>query len=112
MIGNQSASIVDAVASLDPIRVEKSATVDVGTSVSFYGSSSQGLHALTYNWSFRDGSISNDPNPTHAYARAGTYEVALVVQDGSGRMDLDRVTLRVRQPVPAVDFPGVVVVRP
>lgn len=40
---------------------------------------------LSYLWSFGDGATSTEPNPTHAYAMPGSYEVTLEVTDpGSG----------------------------
>ena len=38
----------------------------------------------TYEWSFGDGATASGRNVRHAYARSGTYEVALVVRDDSG----------------------------
>jgi len=106
-VGTDGAGSVDAVASVDAVRSVKSTVVDVGTPVAFYGAASRGVHPLSFAWSFRDGSSSAERDLTHTYAHPGTYDVALVVQDGSGRMDLDRVTVRVREPLPGVDFPGV-----
>ena len=41
--------------------------------------------ALRYTWTFGDGQSSTDQSPVHAFAAAGTYEVALEVLDpGSG----------------------------
>jgi large repetitive protein len=37
---------------------------------------------LTYAWSFGDGSTSEQPNPSHAYANEGSHEVVLVVSNG------------------------------
>ncbi len=47
------------------------------------GSSDPDGGALTYSWSFGDGTVGNGPNPTHAYAEAGNYTVTLVVNDGA-----------------------------
>ena len=56
-----------------------------GQSVQFDGSGSSDSegHALTYDWSFGDGSTSTGVMPTHTYAAAGTYEVTLQVCDAS-----------------------------
>ncbi len=35
--------------------------------------------SFSYQWSFGDGSSASVPNPTHAYAAAGTYAVSLTV---------------------------------
>jgi len=37
----------------------------------------------SWKWSFGDGTISNQKNPSHIYWQAGTYTVKLVVQTGS-----------------------------
>ncbi len=37
---------------------------------------------LTYSWDFGDNSTSNEENPTHTYAKNGTYAVKLTVSDG------------------------------
>ena len=35
----------------------------------------------SWHWTFGDGQTSNETNPVHAYAQAGTYEVCLVVSN-------------------------------
>jgi len=47
------------------------------------GSSDSEGHALTYDWSFGDGSTGTGVMPTHTYATAGTYVVTLQVCDSS-----------------------------
>ncbi len=37
---------------------------------------------LTYSWSFGDGGISTQANPTHTYAQPGQYTARLTVSDG------------------------------
>ncbi|MFC5491542.1 PKD domain-containing protein [Nocardioides caricicola] len=37
-----------------------------------------------YAWSFGDGDTSTEPNPSHAYATGGTYDVTLTVTDDGG----------------------------
>ncbi|TLZ63246.1 MAG: PKD domain-containing protein, partial [Methanobacteriota archaeon] len=97
---------VVANASLDPAGSVTSTDVLVGDSVGFYGSSSSGPSPLQYTWYFRDGETSTLADATHAFRSPGSYEVALVVRDAWGRMDLDRVTVNVRQPLPGIDFIG------
>ena len=101
-----AAQDVVASASFDPVGSVISKDVLVGDSVGFYGSSSTGLAPLQYSWFFRDGETSTRADATHAYRNPGSYEVALVVRDARGRMDLNRVTVHVRQPLPGVDFIG------
>jgi PKD repeat protein len=59
----------------------------IGSAVTFDGSASSDVEAsaLTYTWSFGDGStlVTASPNPTHTYAAAGIYAVTLLVGDGS-----------------------------
>lgn len=38
----------------------------------------------TWAWDFGDGAVSSEPNPVHAYATAGSYQVALTVTDSGG----------------------------
>jgi hypothetical protein len=43
------------------------------------------LHDPSYwTWSFGDGTTSTLPNPTHRYARAGTYQVTVTVRNTRG----------------------------
>ena len=61
-------------------------TGPIGQSVTFNSSASQGS-ALTYAWSFGDGSTppeASQANPVHQYAAAGTFTVALTVSNANG----------------------------
>jgi type 1 glutamine amidotransferase len=40
--------------------------------------------ALSYSWSFGDGTTSTLQNPTHAYTQLGFYDATLTVTDGKG----------------------------
>lgn len=73
----------------------------VGVSVKFDGSSSfdPDGDALSYAWNFGDGSPGEGVNPSHAYAEAGTYYVALTVSDGTAT----------RRPMPGLGFAKVVI---
>lgn len=63
---------------------------------------STGPDNLTYSWNFGDTTSSNEQNPRHNYASAGTYTVQLTVTDAnSGQSD----TASARVTVP-VDTPG------
>ena len=48
------------------------------------GSSDADGAISSYEWSFGDGATASGRSVRHAYARPGTYEVALVVRDDSG----------------------------
>jgi PKD repeat protein len=66
-----------------------------GQSVVFDGSGSADPNGdpLTYNWDFGDGGMGEGVETSHIYAAAGTYRVALVVNDG--QLDSDAVTTTV-----------------
>jgi PKD repeat protein len=49
----------------------------------------------TWHWDLGDGSTSSDPNPIHAFAQPGRYEVALVVDNAFGQ-DHSTATVVVR----------------
>jgi PKD repeat protein len=58
-------------------------TVDKDESVQFVGSNSTDPDGddLTFCWTFGDGNISHENNPTHTYQSGGTFEVTLTVDD-------------------------------
>jgi len=62
---------------------------------------------MIFLWSFGDGTQSTNQEPTHAYARPGTYSVALIVRDRHGQEDTVTVTNAVRvipPPPPVASF--------
>ncbi|MBA3501878.1 MAG: M43 family zinc metalloprotease [Myxococcota bacterium] len=60
---------------------------------------------LKYNWTFGDGTMSTDKNPTHTYTTAGTFNVTLeVVDPGSGFHTFTMpVTIEALPPPPTPD---------
>ncbi len=66
--------------------------------VSFSSSVSGGTPPYTYAWSFGDGGVSSNPNPTHAYASPGTYAMGLVVIDHEGTVAHAGVSINVQIP--------------
>ena len=54
--------------------------------------------ALTYRWSFGDGSTSNSASPSYLYDQPGTYEVSLVVADSQGWVASAGTTVEVLAP--------------
>jgi len=54
--------------------------------------------ALTYLWDFADGSTATDAAPTHAFAAAGSYVVAVTVNDSKGGSANGSVTVVVTAP--------------
>lgn len=49
------------------------------------------LTGVTYAWSFGDGATSSEASPTHAYAKAGVYEVRLRATDATGTNEIVRL---------------------
>jgi len=55
-----------------------------------------GKAPLSYVWKFGDGTPdSNEANPKHTYAKAGTYRADLEVKDSSGDSDSDYLEITV-----------------
>lgn len=75
----------------------------VGESVLFTGGSDPDGDPITREWDFGDGTaVSSEPAPTHAYAAAGPYTVALSVTDDRGGFGSTSRDLTVSpQPPPA-----------
>ena len=55
---------------------------DAGQMVSFVGTADGGTAPYVYSWSFGDGSGRMGSTVTHTYSSAGTFTVALTVNDG------------------------------
>lgn len=74
--------VVAAVGQLQPTALfNNNAPHPLGTATQFTNLS---LNALSYEWNFGDGSATSTAvNPTHTYARMGTYLVTLVATNGS-----------------------------
>jgi PKD repeat protein len=61
--------------------------------VQFTGSASGGSPPYSYSWDFKDGSLSNQQNPSHTYSNAGTYAAKLTATDSQGTTATSSVTI-------------------
>jgi len=97
------------VRALDKIKVDFSPIPDrpsVSESVLFQNASTylaDGSTSPSWEWSFGDGAGSNEENPRHAYAAAGTYSVRLRVTLDGMTEEFTR-TVEVGQPTVRVEF--------
>lgn len=66
------------------------------------GSSDPDGDALTFAWSFGDGTSSSGESVTHAYQSAGTYTVRLIATDIRGLADTTFTTATVESPTEAI----------
>jgi uncharacterized protein (TIGR03437 family) len=84
------------------------ATGQANVAVSFQGSATPGgcAAAPVYDWNFGDGTPhSNQQNPTHTYAIAGTYTWTLTTSVDTGTMMIDTVVGGVGEGNPALMAP-------
>jgi PKD repeat protein len=52
----------------------------------------------SYEWNFGDGSVGAEPNPTHVYTAAGTFNVSLTITDDDGVADIAAISVIVSGP--------------
>ncbi len=72
--------------------------------VSFSDSSSDSDGSImTWAWDFGDGNSSSVQNPSHSFAAAGSYVVALTVTDDGGASDTESVNVTVAAAPPGID---------
>ncbi len=60
-----------------------SGTEDIAVTFNGSGSSDPDGNALTYLWNFGDGKSGSGIQPSHTYMAGGTYNVSLIVNDGT-----------------------------
>ncbi len=65
--------------------------------IKFTDKSYGGTEPYTYNWSFDDGSYSNEPDPTYKYKDKGTYTVTLTVTDANGDTNSTSIQIKVTE---------------
>jgi len=69
----------------DAVFVVDSNTANVGDKIEFHDASIDiDGEVVSWNWSFGDGSTSNERNPVHVYKHKGDYTVTLTVKDDDG----------------------------
>jgi PKD repeat protein len=97
------------VANLPPVAVAgaSSKTVNEDATVFFTGQNStdtpSDMDALTYYWSFGDGTDAEGINITHSYKKSGTYSVRLRVTDADAAFSDDTsIWIKVRNVAPTV----------
>ena len=59
---------------------------------------------VQWEWDFGDGGTSSDPNPSHTFGDAGTYDVSLTVTDDDGSVDTVILQVTVAGVPPTADF--------
>lgn len=109
IIGNQYEyfKIVGSLIYSGPIIPIANFTVDkdvvaIGETVQFTDTS---LNVPTsWSWSFGDGNMSSDENPTHTYSTAGDYTVILIASNSEGNDSISRVDLINVGEVPVSSF--------
>ena len=84
-----------AVASAD---TTSSPTAPLTVHFSSAGSTDPEGQALTYSWTFGDGTTSTQANPTHTYNNRGRYTARLTTSDGNSTTPSDVVTITVGNP--------------
>jgi photosystem II stability/assembly factor-like uncharacterized protein len=62
------------------ISITSTATAETGSDLGF-SSSLTTTQGITFQWAFGDGATAADAAPTHAYAKAGSYQVTLTVSN-------------------------------
>ncbi len=82
-------------------------TVNEGATVTFDGSGSSDADgdALSYFWSFGDGSGASGVNPTHVFADNGVYTVTLTISDGANTSS-STLTVTVQNVAPTLAVSG------
>lgn len=63
--------------------------------ISFTSEESKGIIKNT-SWSFGEGNVSDEPNPTYSYEYSGWYEVHLIITGSSGRTDNTSIIIGVQ----------------
>jgi peptidyl-prolyl cis-trans isomerase B (cyclophilin B) len=62
------------------------------------GFENQSENAISYEWSFGDGTIDTMPTPTHQYRSSGSYTVSLTASNSKGKSTTVEKTIKVDPP--------------
>jgi PGF-pre-PGF domain-containing protein/PGF-CTERM protein len=92
---NTSSMAIDVTSTINALASVSTTDANVGESVSFDGSGS--TDASSYSWDV-DGDTNYEKtgsSASYSYGSKGVYPVSLVVDDGNGNTDTDRITLAV-----------------
>lgn len=102
---NTTSRVVQVSNSLAFISFEMSTSPTSLENVSFFDRSNDPDGTIvSRNWSFGDGSWSEELSPVHIYARPGDYVIVLTIEDDDGGVNSTQATLRVRNLSPVSDF--------
>jgi len=80
-------------------------STQVQNTVSFTNTSAD---ATSYTWTFGDGNVSTDANPTHTYAADGVYTVVLAATNSCGTTFVEQTVTIITVPVAAFTFNGAI----
>ncbi len=114
IILTESSGCVLTIAGLEPILIKGAKTkfdvdqkffCDSGL-VKILDSTTFNEPIVEYKWDFGDGTISNDPKPTHNFRQEGVYNILLTVKTESGCVD----SMRLTTPVSIINTPVVSIV--
>jgi microbial collagenase len=76
--------------------------INEGVAFKSDGSKDEDGKIVSYVWNLGDGKTSKEANPTHVYAKEGTYNVTLTVKDDKGKESTEKTTVTVKKQVAPV----------
>ncbi len=71
----------------DPNTIDSTVVLPIPNEIWVWNMSTSSTSAMTFLWSFGDGTSSTDAYPTHIYDGTGPYELCLTIVDASGCSD-------------------------
>lgn len=91
---NQSRVLVVREPSLQACFTRSKNAISAGSSVQFSSDCVTGI-PTSYLWDFGDGAQTDENNPVHFFAAAGTYNVQLTVRDAAGKVQTTSTSITV-----------------